>query len=72
METTDQRSAPALHRQYVEGEKLGAEISELCSYIYAASYRLLVLIREFDEQGYWEFPVSAPVPTGSTSSEASA
>ena len=32
-------------------ERLGAKISELCSYIYAAEHRLLTLIREFDEQG---------------------
>jgi hypothetical protein len=47
---------PALHSKYVEGEKLGAEITEVCAYIYAATYRLLVLIREFDEQGYWQLP----------------
>lgn len=34
-------------------EQLGAEITELCSYIYAAEYRLLTLIREFDENEYW-------------------
>ncbi len=33
--------------------KLGAEITELCSYIYAAEARLLELIREFDEHEYW-------------------
>ena len=27
-----------LHRKYRDGEKLGAEITELCSYIYAATY----------------------------------
>lgn len=47
---------PGLHPKYVEGEKMGAEITELCAYIYAATYRLLVLIREFDEQGYWQLP----------------
>ena len=31
-------------------ERLGAEITELCSYIYAAEHRFLTLIREFDEQ----------------------
>ena len=36
------------------GEQLGNQITELCGYIYAATYRLLVLIREFDEQGYWQ------------------
>jgi len=34
-------------------DQLGAEITELCSYIYAAEYRLLALIRQFDENGYW-------------------
>ncbi|MEM8814423.1 MAG: DUF222 domain-containing protein, partial [Pseudomonadota bacterium] len=34
-------------------EALGREITELCGYIYAATYRLLVLIREFDEQEGW-------------------
>ena len=36
-----------------DAEKLGAEITELASYIYAAESRLLTLIREFDEQEYW-------------------
>jgi hypothetical protein len=34
-------------------ERLGAKISELCSYIYAAEHRLLTLIREFDQQEGW-------------------
>ncbi len=34
-------------------ERIGAKISELCSYIYAAEHRLLTLIREFDEQEGW-------------------
>jgi len=45
-----------LHPDYIEGEKLGAEITELCAYIYAATYRLLVLIREFDEKELWAEP----------------
>ncbi|MCJ7555976.1 MAG: hypothetical protein MUP90_03560, partial [Gammaproteobacteria bacterium] len=40
----------------VSAERLGDQITELCGYIYAATYRLLVLIREFDEQGYWNQP----------------
>lgn len=36
-----------------DGEQLGQEITELCSYIYAATHHLLTLIREFDEQQYW-------------------
>jgi hypothetical protein len=35
------------------GSELGAEITRLCSQIYAAEARLLQLIREFDEQQYW-------------------
>jgi len=42
-----------LHTRYAEGDRLGAEITELCSYIYAATYQLLVNIREFDENEYW-------------------
>jgi len=34
-------------------DQLGAEITELCSYIYAAESRLLTLIHEFDEKEYW-------------------
>ena len=36
-----------------DAEQLGAEITELCSYIYAAEARLLTLIRQFDENEYW-------------------
>ena len=36
-------------------ERLGTEITELCSYIYAAEHRLLTLIREFDEQRGWSW-----------------
>jgi hypothetical protein len=38
-----------------QSERLGDEITELCSYIYAAEHRLLTLIREFDEQKGWEW-----------------
>jgi len=34
-------------------EELGAEITRLSAYIYAATYKLLTLIREFDEQDGW-------------------
>ncbi len=37
-------------------EALANEITELCSYLYAAEYHLLVKIREFDENGYWGGP----------------
>ena len=36
-------------------ERLGAEISKLCSQIYAAEHRLLALIREFDQQQGWSW-----------------
>ncbi len=36
-----------------QAEQLGAEITELCSYLYAAEARLLTLIRQFDENQYW-------------------
>ena len=35
-------------------DRLGDEITELCGYIYAATCHLLELIREFDEERYWE------------------
>ena len=34
-------------------DQLADEITELCSYIYAAEARLLTLIRQFDENEYW-------------------
>jgi len=45
-----------------KSERLGAEISELCSYIYAAEHRFLTLLREFDEEKSWQwlgFPTCA-------------
>ncbi len=36
-----------------DAEQLGAEITELCSYLYAAEAHLLTLIRQFDENEYW-------------------
>ena len=38
------------------GDALATEITELCSYLYAAEYQLLLKIREFDENGYWGGP----------------
>ena len=34
-------------------ERLGDEIARLAAHLHAATYRLLVLIREFDERGGW-------------------
>jgi hypothetical protein len=44
---------PQIHPDYVRSAKLGQEITELCGYLYAATYRLLVMIREFDQDGLW-------------------
>ena len=41
---------------YERAEALANEITELCSYLYAAEYQLLLKIREFDENGYWGGP----------------
>jgi hypothetical protein len=41
---------------YERAEALANEITELCAYLYAAEYQLLVRIREFDENGYWGGP----------------
>ena len=37
-----------------DAEQLGEQITELCSYIYAAESRLLALIHEFDDKQYYE------------------
>jgi len=42
------------HSPLSEAEQLGEQITELCSYIYAAESRLLTLIREFDDKKYYE------------------
>ncbi len=42
------------HPDVTDGEKLGADISELSAYIYVATYQLLVMIAEFDRRKYWE------------------
>jgi hypothetical protein len=41
---------------YERAEALADEITELCSYLYAAEYQLLLKIREFDKNGYWGGP----------------
>ena len=49
---------PVARAEATEAERLGEQITELCSYLYAAEARLLRLIREFDakecyvEQGF--------------------
>ncbi len=47
-----------------DAEQLGAEITKLCSYIYAAESRLLTLIHRFDEKEYWAEQGCAPAPIG--------
>jgi len=44
---------PKLHASYTRSEVLGKEITELFGYITAATYDLLVKIREFDEDKLW-------------------
>jgi hypothetical protein len=41
---------------YERADALASEITELCSYLYAAEYQLLLKIREFDVNGYWGGP----------------
>jgi hypothetical protein len=43
---------PQIHPDYVRSATLGREITELCAY--AATYKLLVMIREFDPVSKWE------------------
>jgi len=47
-------NSPQLHASYLRSEALGDEITELFGFITAATYELLVLIREFDQQKLWE------------------
>ncbi len=42
-----------LHPRYQRSEALGYEITELYGYINAGTYRLLEMIREFDQEGLW-------------------
>ena len=37
--------APSLHPKYCRSDELGKEITELCGFIYAATYQLLTMIR---------------------------
>jgi len=45
---------PALSPKIIRSEALGDQITELCGYINAATFRLLEMIREFDQEGMWE------------------
>jgi hypothetical protein len=44
---------PSYHPRYVRSEELGNEITELCAYINAATYELLLKIHEFDRDKLW-------------------
>jgi len=53
VQTATVTSLSDTHSPQAKAEQLGEQISELCSYIYAAESRLLTLIREFDNKEYW-------------------
>jgi len=53
VQTATVTSLADTHSPPTEAEQLGEQITELCSYIYAAESRLLTLIREFDNKEYW-------------------
>jgi len=46
--------APSQHSKYRRSDELGNEITELCGFIYAATFQLLAMIRQFDEEGLWQ------------------
>lgn len=45
---------PRLHTKYARAKVLGERITELVGYINAATYDLLVMIREFETEGLWQ------------------
>jgi len=47
------QNPPRLNTKYVRSKELGDEITELFGFITAATYDLLVKIREFDSEGLW-------------------
>ena len=53
MQTATVTRLSGAHPVHSEAEILGEQITELCSYIYAAESRLLTLIREFDDKEHW-------------------
>jgi hypothetical protein len=46
-------AAPLPESRYEYADRVADEITELCGYIYAATYQLLVKIREFDQNQLW-------------------
>ena len=65
---TTPRQAESLTR----ADALEREITDLCAQINAASYRLLQLIAELDDEAPWAPGVFSPARTGSTGVAASA
>ncbi len=53
MQTAAVSSLSGTQSSQSKAEQLGEQITELCSYIYAAESRLLTLIRKFDDKEYW-------------------
>ncbi len=47
---------PTYSAEHIRGDELGDEIAALSAQLQAATYRLLVLLREFDEIGGWADP----------------
>ncbi len=45
---------PSWHPKYHRSAALGNDITELCGYINAATFKLLEMIREFDREGLWQ------------------
>ena len=47
-------STPAVsHSAVLNGDPVGDEIAELCAHLDAAQYRLLTLLRRYDEEELW-------------------
>ena len=46
-------AGPELSNTPEDNERLGDEIARLAAHLHAATYQLLVLIRQFDERGGW-------------------
>lgn len=53
-ETAIDARASAGRNETAELDRLGDEIAELAAHVHAATYRLLVMLREFDERGGWD------------------
>ncbi|MCY3601120.1 MAG: DUF222 domain-containing protein, partial [Gemmatimonadetes bacterium] len=49
----DASNADVSHPAVLNGDPVGDEIAELCAHLDAAQYRLLILLRRFDEEERW-------------------